>query len=300
MKGIQLSQNYTINSSYTAMKCEYEMRRKMQQKQNTVDMLCNFLLHGVYIAETLNDSSEPFGFKLKGWSKFVNAEISTYHEIFEEIYEKHAGSGNGIPPELKLLFTFTKSGVLFFLSNKFGNAIPNFNSFEADNPDLIKKMREKAVQDTANMKKQSDIVNEEIIKDTETLKRKDLEKLELERQMLELKGRLNQPQIHPPANLPIELQNKFFNNEDDKSEISSKSSISMKSSISQKSSRSQKSSISINPDLRKIVMNTKLENELSSIDNVSKNDMDNTKISLGGEGKVKKRNIKVGRKKNKK
>lgn len=292
MRGIQLSQNYNINSDYKTMKFEYDMRKGLQQKQNGVDMACGLFLHTIYFVENLNEKYDPFGIKLKGWTNFVNSDLSVYQEIFGELYDKWFKSGKGLGPEIRLLYHISIGVLSLHLNNKYGEG---FSSFKTENPDLVEKMRKKAVEDTSKVpfKKEEEHINN-LMKDYETLKEKELERLNYERKIAELKKQIDksteQPVIQPPP-VPYEVQKQFFT--DVQSSRSSKSSKSSSISLRSKDTRS---TISVNPDLKRIIENTNKEKEIMSIENISKDDVTNAKISLGGLEKVPKRKIGVGRK----
>lgn len=115
--GIELTQNYNINSDYFTMKYEYKLHKDIKEKTNFINWTSSILLNCVWGIEILNDEYNPFKLKLTNWSKQINADINDYYEVFGEIYETYNISGNGIRPEFKLLFMLGTSALKYHVNN---------------------------------------------------------------------------------------------------------------------------------------------------------------------------------------
>jgi len=53
--------------------------------------------------ETLNTKFDPFGLRLKGWSKDMNAKKEDLDDCFHRLHDKYS-SKTAIEPELELAF----------------------------------------------------------------------------------------------------------------------------------------------------------------------------------------------------
>lgn len=151
--GVVLSQNYSMNSDYDAMKWEYEMHRSIRDKKNGVKWLSNMMINICYGVELANDKFNPFDFKLKGWSEQMNEDVGEYYDVFGELYEKYFKAGKPIPPELKLFFMISGSAIKFHLTHAMMGSIPNLADMMNKNPALADKLRQQAVND--KMKQQA-------------------------------------------------------------------------------------------------------------------------------------------------
>jgi hypothetical protein len=152
--GVKLSQNYSMNSDYKAMKYEYELHRSIRDKHNGVKWMSNLLLNVTWGLEIANDAFNPFEFTLKGWSEQMNDDIDEYYDVLGELYEKYFKSGKPIPPEFKLLFMMGASAVKFHIAHTALGKIPNLSEALSQNPELAKKLNEQAISE--NIKKQNE------------------------------------------------------------------------------------------------------------------------------------------------
>lgn len=129
---VKLSQNYNMNSDYFTMKYEYQLHTNIRAKQNFVNWTSSLMLNCIYGLEILNEKYNPWELKLTGWSEQINADITSYYDVFGEIYEKYNKPGKSMSPELKLVLMLGGSALKFHLnnvalSNKLGLPNPSFN-----------------------------------------------------------------------------------------------------------------------------------------------------------------------------
>ena len=95
---IKLTQKYTINSDPIDMEEEFKMQRERRHKNNKIKWYKGILLNGVFGIEFLNETYDPFSFKLKDWSKHVAMNVDEdYTDILEELYDKYKGRGGSAP-----------------------------------------------------------------------------------------------------------------------------------------------------------------------------------------------------------
>ena len=163
--GVKLSQNYNMNSDYFTMKYEYELHKNIRAKQNFINWTSSVMLNCIYGVEILNDKYDPFSLKLTGWSEQINADISSYYDIFCEIYEKYNKPGKSMSPELRLILMLG-GGALKFHLNKvaLSNKVqPTYNMQTQQDPQLLEQMRNQAMLDR---------MKEDTIKQNEALKKK--------------------------------------------------------------------------------------------------------------------------------
>jgi hypothetical protein len=145
--GVKLSQKYSMESDYRAMKYEYELHRSIRDKANGVKWLSNMLVNGCYGVELANDRFNPFDFHLKGWSEQMASDQKDYYEVLGELYEKYFKTGKPIPPEIKLFFLISGSAIQFHLAHTMFSSFGDMGSELNNNPALAEKLRQQAAAD---------------------------------------------------------------------------------------------------------------------------------------------------------
>lgn len=309
--GIKLSQVYNMNSNLEMMKYEYELHSGIQSRKNGVSLMVDGLVLGINLLEYMNKEYNPFKLKLSGWAESINSDLTTYYSIFEELYDKYTKSGKGMAPEFKIIFALSGSALRFHFMNTFANNLPNLGMFGKDNPEMVEKMRQQAIQDTGKKTQHFENNHEEAnkkISDLDQIRLRELEKLEIEKNMKQLN-------INPPPHLPPEflrqftppMQNKQNEHEEIKKlnknirvEISNPKSSNPILGLSARRKKKKESideestisTISINPDIDKIINKTKKKKEndkqsASSSIEVSENEIKSISISVGDKGKKK-------------
>ena len=145
--GVVLSQRYSMDSDYRAMKYEYELHKSVRDKANGVKWLSNLMLNGIYGLEFLNENFNPFDFHLDGWSEQMQGEAKDYQDVLGEIYEKYFRTGKPIPPEIKLFFMISGSAIQFHLAHTMMKGFKDLGSHLDGNPDLAEQLRQQAAAD---------------------------------------------------------------------------------------------------------------------------------------------------------
>jgi hypothetical protein len=162
--GVKLSQNYNMNSDYFTMKYEYELHKNIRAKQNFINWTSSIMLNCIYGVEILNDKYDPFSLKLTGWSEQINADISSYYDIFGEIYEKYNKPGKSMSPELRIILMLGGSALKFHLNKiAISNSSNNHSTEKVQDPKLLEQMRQQALLDR---------MREDSAKQNESLKKK--------------------------------------------------------------------------------------------------------------------------------
>lgn len=99
------------------LKFEYDRVKNIVNMQNSVQTQRNILMTSVSLMEMLNERYNPFKFKLQGWSDTVNSNISSYDDIFQELFEKYYKEGRKTPPEIRLLMALGTSAFMCHMSH---------------------------------------------------------------------------------------------------------------------------------------------------------------------------------------
>jgi len=146
------------------MKYEYELHKNIRAKQNFINWTSSIMLNCIYGVEILNDKYDPFSLKLTGWSEQINADISSYYDIFGEIYEKYNKPGKSMSPELRIILMLGGSALKFHLNKiAISNSSNNHSSEKVQDPKLLEQMRQQALIDR---------MREDSVKQNDSLKKK--------------------------------------------------------------------------------------------------------------------------------
>jgi esterase/lipase len=139
--GITLTKSYDISSDYDEMCFEVKFWKDYQCKKDGVEMAKGFLVNAVQGLEFLNESYDPFGLKLGGWSEQVELGKDSYTSVFEDLYDKYKISGRKIQPEIKLVLMMSASAASFHASKKMAESIPGLDNVLSNNPELLSKLQ---------------------------------------------------------------------------------------------------------------------------------------------------------------
>jgi hypothetical protein len=144
-KGVQLTKQYSMESSLEEMQGEYEMVVSEKEKSNSVKFQGKMLMACITGLEFLNNKFDPFDLKLDGWAEQVDENIDEYDEIFAELHEKYK-SKSKIAPEIKLMFQLGGSAIMLHMTNSmFRSSMPNMDDVMRQNPDLMQQFTQAAV-----------------------------------------------------------------------------------------------------------------------------------------------------------
>lgn len=144
-KGVKLTKRYTMESSLSEMKGEYEVHIATKEQQNSVKFQGKMLMMAITGIEYLNNKFDPFDVKLDGWGEQVNENIDDYDEIFSELHQKYKSKAK-MAPELKLLFQLAGSAIMVHMTNTmFKSAMPGMDDIMRQNPELMQQFTQAAV-----------------------------------------------------------------------------------------------------------------------------------------------------------
>jgi hypothetical protein len=113
--GIELSQDYDMDSDYGTMKAEYDLHRSLRDRQKAVGLYEKIMMTTLAIGEYANEVYNPFTFKIKGYSKEVSNDITTYREIFADLHDKYKDKNGKTSPEMRLLTTLMGGAVNYHM-----------------------------------------------------------------------------------------------------------------------------------------------------------------------------------------
>jgi hypothetical protein len=134
-KGNVLSRKFTMEHSLDEIRNEVIRIKKEQQVDASIDYCRQGLMFCVSTIE-MADSKYNFGAELGGWSRNVMGSIENYDSVFEELYEKYAGS-IGVMPEMKLISMLAGSAFMYSLQKKLVNGKqPAPRQREMDGPSI--------------------------------------------------------------------------------------------------------------------------------------------------------------------
>jgi hypothetical protein len=143
--GIKLSQNYNMESTYSDMKFEYDLRSDITSKDNAINWMGGAMVLCIKGMEMMNDNYNPFDMKFDGgWSQTIGTNLGSYYEVLGEIYEKNTKSGKPMSPYLKLFLMLTASAVTIQFHKKISESIPETSHKIDEDPNLIRELRQKA------------------------------------------------------------------------------------------------------------------------------------------------------------
>ena len=149
-KGVTLTKRYSMDSSYSEMKGEYDTQIEERERQNSVKFQGKMLLACITGLEFLNNKFDPFDLKLDGWSEQMNENLGEYDEIFGELHEKYKSKAK-MSPELKLLFQLGGSAIMLHMTNTmFKSALPGMDDIMRQNPELMQQFTQAAVSSMSN------------------------------------------------------------------------------------------------------------------------------------------------------
>jgi hypothetical protein len=117
-KGYLITEEYTINSDYYAMKEEYEYQMTIKGKDNFVKQVYNGGTYVIRAIEYANKRFDPFGIDLDGWNTEIESSKEDLLDAIGELYEKYHKPGSGqMSPELRILIIFVQSAVSTIIAN---------------------------------------------------------------------------------------------------------------------------------------------------------------------------------------
>lgn len=176
--GVQLTQNYNLNSDYEMMEYEYNLHHDIRSKQNSVQWMSHMMIGFIKGTEMVNDSYNPFDIKFEGrLSDKISSDMQSYYAVLGDIYEKYNRPGKQWAPEMRLLFMICGAA----LGTQMNRVMPGLGGLEnmVKSPNTIDELRKKAAADTKStggdfVKKQHDAATQKAM-DLKMIQDKELE-----------------------------------------------------------------------------------------------------------------------------
>lgn len=121
-QGIPVPEHLGMRSSLEDLQGECDRIKRNNDTQNAIQFQRRLLVTFVSGVEWINGEFDPVGSiggmtpQLQGWSKSVMAEIDSFDNVFERLYEKYQNRVS-MPPELELMLAVLMSAVAFHMQN---------------------------------------------------------------------------------------------------------------------------------------------------------------------------------------
>jgi len=126
-KGCKFSKDYNISSNFEEMKADLDRIKAYNSNLKGVKFCRSALMTLCNGIEQLSDMTGVG--ELDGWGEDVNANIESYDDIFEELYQKYGYYADVLGPELKLVFLIIQSAFLYHMMRKItGSTMQNFEN----------------------------------------------------------------------------------------------------------------------------------------------------------------------------
>jgi hypothetical protein len=140
-----------LSNTSTLLEIESQVKKLQSQKDldNSIKTQQKYMIGAVTVIEFLNEKYNPFDLQLEGWSESVYEDISSYDDVFEELYEKYKNVIS-ITPELRLLGMVAGSAAMFHFSkilmSKAKSKVPGFEDVMNADPELKRRYKETAAR----------------------------------------------------------------------------------------------------------------------------------------------------------
>ena len=137
-KGIELTKKFSMNSTLSELKFEYELHKNEMEIEMSVKFQQKLLVAAITGLEFVNKKFDPIGAKLEGWSESIMDNLDDYDSVFTKLHEKYKHRAD-LPPEIQLVVTLAGSAFMFHMTKSFMSSMMPAN----ENPktsEIIKNM----------------------------------------------------------------------------------------------------------------------------------------------------------------
>ena len=152
------SKKFTMNSSLREILDEVEALEEERMLDLSIRTQQKLLMGLSTVTEIGSKFWNVLDFQLDGFSENMYENIGDYDEVFEELHEKYKDQIS-IAPEIRLLFMFLGSAIMFHFSKTiFASAkstVPNFENIMSKHPELRKAYQEAAMREMGNAGRQT-------------------------------------------------------------------------------------------------------------------------------------------------
>lgn len=151
-KGYFIYRNFDMNSSFENIKNEYEnvkeeasLQRSLRQQKDVL-ITTSRVIEGAAGTELVQEYTGKL--ELEGWSQHMMETVDDYEDIMEDLHDKYGKMFNdGAYPEARLLFAVIHSAIMFHITKKYVQQMPNLGNLLNQNPHLAREFSKA----TANM-----------------------------------------------------------------------------------------------------------------------------------------------------
>ena len=137
-RGVELTKKFSMSSKLSDLKFEYELHRNKAELDVSIKFQQKVLIAAVTGLEMANNTFDPIGANLNGWSESVMDNLDDYESIFIKLHEKYKSRAE-LPPELQLLLTLVASGFMFHMTKTFFNKA-FLGEQSSENSEILKKI----------------------------------------------------------------------------------------------------------------------------------------------------------------
>jgi hypothetical protein len=137
LRGLHPSRPITATTDISVLRTEMARLRTEVDLESSIRMSRKFLMMIVSGVEWFNNKSDWLDFNLDGWSQSVHDDVSSYDQIFEQLFYKYRNKVS-MPPEIQLMLALGGSAVTFHLTSSFMKL--SQSRMEAGNPALMESM----------------------------------------------------------------------------------------------------------------------------------------------------------------
>jgi hypothetical protein len=143
-KGYFVYKNLSLDSEYEEIKSEYEnvkeeasLQRSLRQQKDIL-ITTSRVIEGAAGTELVQEYTGKL--ELEGWSQHMMETVDDYEDIMEDLHDKYGKMFNdGAYPEARLLFAVIHSAIMFHITKKYVQQMPNLGALLNQNPNLARE-----------------------------------------------------------------------------------------------------------------------------------------------------------------
>jgi hypothetical protein len=115
-RGCHISQSFSMESSIEELRFEVQKIKNERSAKTSVKWYKVFLMIVTTAVEELNTRFDPFGLRLKKWSKKMHETKDELDDCFYRLHDKYSAKAS-IEPEMELFFAFFGGMFMYHLEN---------------------------------------------------------------------------------------------------------------------------------------------------------------------------------------
>lgn len=143
-KGYFVYRNLDMTCTYEDIKTEYEnvkeeasLQRSLRQQKDIL-ITTSRVIEGAAGTELVQEYTGKL--ELEGWSQHMMETVDDYEDIMEDLHDKYGKMfSDGEYPEARLLFAVIHSAIMFHITKKYVQQMPNLGALLNQNPNLARE-----------------------------------------------------------------------------------------------------------------------------------------------------------------